>query len=65
MTWLAEIAGHLTPALFATEVAKLGGTARFLAVHITPNHRPQVVKELTALGLANVEIAECGKTYTF
>jgi ribonuclease BN (tRNA processing enzyme) len=65
MTWLAEVAGHLTPALFAAEVAKLGGTAQFLAVHIMPNHRRQVVKELKALGLGNVGIAECGKPYTF
>jgi ribonuclease BN (tRNA processing enzyme) len=65
MAWLAEVAGHLTPALFAAEVAKLGGTARFFAVHITPNHRRQVVKELKALGLANVEVAECGKPYSF
>jgi cAMP phosphodiesterase len=66
MAWLAEIAGHLTPALFALEVAKLDrATARFLAVHITPNHRRQVVKELKALGLDNVEVAAFGKPYTF
>jgi cAMP phosphodiesterase len=65
MAWLAEIAGHLTPALFAQEVAKLGRAARFIAVHITPNHRRQVVKELKALGLDNVEVAAFGKPYTF
>src|SRR5438105_3776390 len=57
MADLAEIAMHLTPRLFAAEVAKLRRPADVFAVHIKPRYYEQVVAELHALGLPNLRIA--------
>ena len=65
MAWLANVSQHLTPALFAGEVAKLKGAPRIIAVHIKPRYHHQVVAQLTALGLPNLEIGVPGKTYDF
>jgi ribonuclease BN (tRNA processing enzyme) len=65
MGWLAELAKHLTPSLYAREMKKLDRPARWITVHMHPRHRPIVVQELLALGLPGVEIGESGKTYTF
>jgi ribonuclease BN (tRNA processing enzyme) len=65
MAELAGIARHLTPALFAAEVRKVRRPVRFIAVHISPRFYPQVVEELRALGLPDLEIGEPGKTYEF
>jgi ribonuclease BN (tRNA processing enzyme) len=65
LTRLAEVSKHLTPALFAQEVAKVKSAVRFLAVHIQASSRSQVARELKALRLPNVEIAIPGKAYHF
>ena len=65
LTELAEVSLHLTPALFAREVRKLKQPARILAMHIKSRFREQVIRELLALGLSNLEISEPGKVYTF
>jgi len=65
MAGLAEISRHFTPSLFAAEVRKLRRPARVIAVHISPRFYPQVVEELRALGLPDLEIGEPGKTYEF
>jgi ribonuclease BN (tRNA processing enzyme) len=65
MAWLADLAKHLTPEMFAREAAKLEQPARFVAVHISARFRPQVVAELRALGLPNLELARFGKPYLF
>ena len=62
---LAEVAKHLTSAGFAREMAKLSRPATFFAVHISPRTQDRVIAELRGLGLANVKIAEFGKTYEF
>src|SRR5436309_817292 len=49
LAWLAEVAKHLTPARFAAEAAKLKRPATFIAVHVHPRFREQVVEELLAL----------------
>jgi ribonuclease BN (tRNA processing enzyme) len=64
MADLAEVAMHLTPRLFAAEVAKLRRPAEVYAVHIKPRYYEQVVAQLRALGLPRVRIAELGETYT-
>jgi ribonuclease BN (tRNA processing enzyme) len=64
MAWLAEIAKHLTPSLYALEMKKLNRPVRYITIHLHPRHRPIVVQELTALNLPNVEIGEFGKPYT-
>lgn len=65
LTWLADLAGHLTPAQFGVEASKVRVPAGFLVVHIKPRHREQVIIELGALGMKNLEIAEPGRVYRF
>jgi ribonuclease BN (tRNA processing enzyme) len=62
---LADLARHLTPALFAREVRKLNRPARFIAVHISPRSRDQIVQELESLGIPALEIGKLGSTYSF
>jgi ribonuclease BN (tRNA processing enzyme) len=63
MAGLAEIAMHLTPRLFAAEVAKLRRPAQLFAVHIKPRYHEQIVAELMRLGLDDLNIVEPGQTY--
>jgi ribonuclease BN (tRNA processing enzyme) len=63
MAWLADASMHLTPALFAQEVRKLTSPAALLAVHLKPRYRTQIIEELLALGLPNLEIARPGHPY--
>ena len=65
MAGLASVSRHLTPALFAAEMAKVRPDVRFLAVHIKAAFRKQVVRELKALGDSRLEIAVPGKEYRF
>jgi ribonuclease BN (tRNA processing enzyme) len=65
MGWLADIAKHLTPSLFAREMQKVPAGVQFLAVHIHPRHRQQVIREMEALGLAHVEPCQAGVVYEF
>lgn len=65
MAWLADVSRHLTPALLAAEVRKLGRDVRWLAVHLHPRFHEQVASELAALGLAGLEIADPGRPYIF
>jgi ribonuclease BN (tRNA processing enzyme) len=67
---LAEISGHMTPALFAAETAKLdrhgtgvGPRPRFVAVHVKAACRAEVERELTALGRPDIEIGVPGRIY--
>ncbi len=63
MSELAGIAKHLTPALFGLEVQKLSKPVEIIAVHIKARFRAQILTELAALGLPNLEIGEFGKAY--
>jgi ribonuclease BN (tRNA processing enzyme) len=63
MEWLAEIARHMTPSLYAREREKLGRDVRFVTVHLHPRYRRKVITELEALGLPGVEIGQPGATY--
>jgi ribonuclease BN (tRNA processing enzyme) len=65
MAWLAEVAKHLTPRLFAAEAAKFPAGVRVFAVHIHPRHYKEVTRELKALGLKNVKVAKFGAPYRF
>ena len=65
MGWLAELARHLTPDLYAVEITKLGRPMRYITVHVHPRHRPIVEAELVAKKLPGVEIGVAGKTYIF
>jgi ribonuclease BN (tRNA processing enzyme) len=65
MAWLADLAKHLTPELFAVEVRKLKHPALVVAVHLSARVRRQVVREMRALDLPNLEIVRLGKAYQF
>ncbi|HEU0006253.1 MAG TPA: 3',5'-cyclic-nucleotide phosphodiesterase, partial [Terriglobia bacterium] len=65
MKRLAETSRHLTPEMFGREVAKMPAAVRVVAVHIKVRYREEVIRELSALGLPNLEIGVCGKEYDF
>jgi ribonuclease BN (tRNA processing enzyme) len=65
MRALADVSLHLTPGLFATEVAKLPPSTRVIAVHIKVPYRATVVQELFGLRIPTLEIGECERDYIF
>jgi cAMP phosphodiesterase len=65
MAGLAKISKHLTPALFAREVQKLKQRPRVIAVHIKARFRAEVVRELEAMEMPELEIGEMGAIQTF
>ncbi|MFL5339106.1 MAG: MBL fold metallo-hydrolase [Gemmataceae bacterium] len=62
---LAVITKHLTPASFGREVKKLTRPARVIAVHLKSRFYAEIVAELSALGLSNVEVVQPGHVYDF
>jgi ribonuclease BN (tRNA processing enzyme) len=65
LTALAQASLHMTPEMFAREVAKMPAGVKVVAVHIKVRYREEVIRELHALQLPNLEIGECEKDYTF
>jgi ribonuclease BN (tRNA processing enzyme) len=65
MKLIAEASLHLTTEMFAREIGKMPPGIKVVAVHIKVRYRDQVVRELHALGLPQVEIGECEKEYDF
>jgi ribonuclease BN (tRNA processing enzyme) len=65
MKRLAETSCHLTPELFRHEVAKMPSGIRVIAMHIKVRYHGEVIRELNALGLPNLEIGVCEKEYEF
>ena len=65
MKWLADLSKHLTPALFAAELAKLNRPTPSFAVHIKARFHQQIVTELRALGLPQVEVGRLDHEYHF
>lgn len=57
MQWLAEQSGHTTPSRFRGMVESIPPDVRIIAAHLKPAFHGHVVEELSALGLANLEIA--------
>ena len=62
---LARASLHLTTDMFAGEVAKMPPNVKVIAIHIKVRYRDQVIRELEALRLPNLEIGECEKDYEF
>jgi ribonuclease BN (tRNA processing enzyme) len=60
---LARVSKHLTPRTFAAERAKLKRELAFVAVHLKPRHREEIVAQLLALGIPGLEIGVPGKEY--
>jgi ribonuclease BN (tRNA processing enzyme) len=65
LAWLADLSRHLTPSLFAAEARKVKRPVPFVAVHLQPTTRDEVVRELHALGLPDVRVGEFGVPYEF
>ncbi|QNI33990.1 MBL fold metallo-hydrolase [Alloacidobacterium dinghuense] len=65
LTGLAEASLHLTVDMFGREVAKMPSGIKVVAVHIKVRYREQVIRELQALQLPNLEIGECEREYNF
>jgi ribonuclease BN (tRNA processing enzyme) len=65
MSQLAVLSKHLTPAMFAGEIRKLPHPVPFIAVHIKPRFYDEVVAELGALGLPEIQVGRPGNTYEF
>lgn len=65
MKEMARISAHLVPSQFAQEVSKVGEHIPFIAVHIKPRYRDEIIRELQALGLESLEIGVCGREYDF
>ena len=60
---LALVSKHLTPQSFAGERAKLKRELDFIAVHVKPRYREQVLAQLRALDIPGLEIGVPGKEY--
>jgi 3',5'-cyclic-nucleotide phosphodiesterase len=66
MARLAEVSRHFTPASLDTELKKLNHNGLdIMAVHIKPAYREQVIEELNALKISNLQIMEPGRTYSW
>ena len=63
--WLADASKHLTPGMFAGELAKIKRGVPVYAVHIKPKFLDRVKLELAALGLDEVRICVPGRSYEF
>lgn len=62
---LAHLSKHLTPSLFGVEVRKLEQPAAVIAVHLKARYRAEILAELSALHLPNLEIGALGKAYVW
>lgn len=60
--WLAKVSKHLTPSLFAAEVAKLRPAVPVYAIHVKARFREAVVAEVAALNCPNITVLEPGRT---
>jgi cAMP phosphodiesterase len=66
MSELAEVSRHFTPASMNADLKKMSHNGiDILAVHIKPAYREQVISELRALRIPNLEVMEPGKTYSW
>jgi hypothetical protein len=59
--WLAGVAKHLTPKLFAGEVAKVRANVPVYVIHLKARFRDQILRELADLHLSHVRVLEPGR----
>lgn len=62
---LARLTGHHSTASFAAEVRKLPADVCVIVVHRKARFAAEIAREITALGLPNVELVRPGFTYDF
>jgi ribonuclease BN (tRNA processing enzyme) len=60
-TWLADVAKHLTPKLFAGEVRKLKAGITVYAIHLKARCREKLLAEVAALELPQVKMLDPGQ----
>jgi ribonuclease BN (tRNA processing enzyme) len=60
LAWLAEVARHLTPRLFAGEVRKIRPGVPVYAIHLKARSRERLLAEVAELQLPQVQILEPG-----
>jgi cAMP phosphodiesterase len=65
MLSLAFDSKHLTPEALEVELEKLGADVPVIAVHLKPQFRERVVRDLRALERSNVMVGEIGRVYQF
>ncbi len=65
MQWLAQRSMHNTPGQFQRMVENIPTDVRLIAAHLKPAYYEQLVEQLNALGLPNLEIACREKIYEF
>ena len=65
MPELTDVSKHLMPVTFAIELRKLQRPAPVLAVHLKARYRDRVARELVALSLDRVQVAEPGREYVW
>jgi ribonuclease BN (tRNA processing enzyme) len=63
MEWLAKVSKHLTPEMFLAEYRKLNTQVTVIAIHIKAAFRDQVISELRALNLPQLEIGTADRPY--
>ncbi len=64
LEWLAKVSRHLCPSQFAQQAALVPPDVRIIAIHLKPRYHRDIVRQLHTLHLANLEIAQAGRTYT-
>jgi len=62
---LADASGHLTPATFGGEVAKLPAGVPVFAVHFKPSHHGRIRAQLERLGLERLHVVTPGEQLVF
>lgn len=62
---LAERSRHLTPELLDGELRKVTSETAVYAVHVKPQYAGQIVRQLQALGRANLHVGEIDEEYRF
>ena len=63
MEWLAKVSKHLTPEMFLAEYRKLEREVTVVAIHIKAAFREEVIRELKALDLPQLEIGTADQPY--
>ena len=61
---LAQVSGHLTPAMLQREIDKMPADVPIWIFHIKPQLYQETAEELARLGHPRIHILEQGKTYT-
>lgn len=65
MQWLADKSGHTTPADLQQLAQRISADVRLIAVHLKPAFHDEIVTELAALKLPNLEIGQRAVVYEF